>query len=99
MWRRVEVAEKIHVPDIGLSNAHRHWRNREIHELVFADADQSFISTKNDNVDQIIAYSEPGEMSPTVWFEVHYSNGGIGRFNGSHIASVGFREIENAPKT
>lgn len=83
------------IPTVGLANAHRHWENREINMLIFPDEDESYVSTKTDNVDQIIAYSEPGEMSPIIWFEVRYSNGEIIRHNGSHIASVSFREIEN----
>jgi len=81
------------IPVRGLANAHMHWSEREIHELVFADQDNSWIRTDNADVVEIIAYSEPGQMGYTIWFEVLFTNGGRVRFNGSYVASVGFREI------
>jgi len=85
---------KMHpIPMVGLANAHRHWENREIHELVFPD--DGYVSTKSDGVDQIIPYSEPGEMASTIWFEVIYENKSRVRFNGSYVSSVGFIEIDH----
>ena len=87
------IPERQFPPMRGLANAHSHWTEREIHELILDPEGNSWISTDSDKVDRIIPYSEPGEMGYTIWFEVRYVNGGIVRHNGSYIASVGFREI------
>ena len=89
--------ERQYPPMRGLANAHGHWTEREIHELILDSEGNSWVSTTSEQVDKIIAYSEPGEMGYTIWFEVRYLNGGIVRHNGSYIASVGFREIPQPP--
>lgn len=85
------------VPATVLANAHRHWRGRTISLLQFPD--DGFIETKSPLIDEIIAYSEPGQMAPVIWFEVRYVDGSVVRHNGTYVASVVFEEIKDAPQT
>jgi len=61
---------------------------------VFAPPEYGVISIDQEFVDAIIPYSEPGEMGPTIWFEVIYSSGKhTHRHNGSFIGTVNFVEV------
>ena len=89
------MAVKNPIPTVGLSNAHRHWKNRYITALIFLD--NRSLDLSDPEIWKIEAYSEPGEMSPTIWFEVSFVKGKHerSRFNGSHLLSVHFREMRN----
>ncbi len=80
------------LPHVGLSNAHRHWQSRAITRLVFPD--DSYIQIGERGILLISAYSEPGEMAPTIWFEALEESGEFVRHNGSHVASIRFVELE-----
>lgn len=81
------------VSSVSLANAHRHWKDRIIIGLLFPN--DHYVDIRNENITEIIPYSEPGEMGYTIWFEVRYVNGNQIRHNGSYIASVDFTEIRD----
>ncbi len=66
-------------------------------ELVWPD--DAMISTTQEAIDVIIPYSEPGEMGPTIWFEVVRGDSENFRVNGSFLATVNFVEVPQAERT
>ncbi len=93
------MADRFPLPDVGLANAHNHWRHRIVTELVFAPPEYGVISIEQELIDAILPYSEPGEMGPTLWFEVVKDDGKHSRINGSFLSSVMFSEVPVAERT
>ncbi len=87
------MAERFPLTDVGLANAHKHWRHRIVTELVFAPPEYGVISIESEIIEAIVPFSEPGEMGPTIWFEVVRSTGSHSRHNGSFIDTVNFTEM------
>ncbi len=85
-----------------LHASHEHWRGLEIQELVWADENFGINpSIEYDNTLKITPYSEPGQLAPTIWFEIicqKMNTGGIyyRRINGLYIKEVIFHEVGDA---
>ncbi len=93
------MAEKYPLHEVGLANAHNHWRHRIVTELVFPPPEYGVITIESEIIEAIIPFSEPGEMGPTIWFEVIRSTGEHSRHNGSFVDTVNFSEIPPAERT
>lgn len=85
--------------EVGLVNAHNHWRHRIVTELVWPNDEFLSLSTSEGAIEAIIPYSEPGQMGPTIWFEVIRPESENFRVNGSFLATVNFSEIPPAERT
>ena len=85
------MAKKYPLKEVSLASAHRHWEHRIVIELVWPD--DAMISIGQEAIDAIIPYSEPGEMGPTIWFEVVRHIGDFFRVNGSFLTTVSFAEV------
>jgi hypothetical protein len=92
------MAEKYPLHDGSLHLAHNHWRHRVVTELVFAPPEYGVLSIEQDLIEVILPYSEPGEMGPTIWFEVIRSDGSFSRHNGTFIDTVNFVEVPPAER-
>lgn len=76
-----------------LANAQDHWNGLGVTALEWGDGE--FLGISQPHILAIKPYSEPGEMSPTIWFEVTCKapqSGAVyyGRINGAHIREVYF---------
>ncbi len=79
------------IPRVGLANAHRHWMNRRIRFITLPDGRKIH---EISDCDTITPYSEPGDMSMIIWFEVKWKDGSFERFNGLHLASIQYWESD-----
>ena len=76
------------LPTVGLANAHRHWKDREIYSITLSNGIE--LSTQYYENKSITAYSEPGEVAHIIWFEVDHQSY-ISRYNGIYVTEVQFK--------
>ncbi|KKK70754.1 hypothetical protein LCGC14_2920830 [marine sediment metagenome] len=81
-----------------LVESHAHWRGMKIKYMSWdSEGEQYSTDIKYESVLSIKAYSEPGAMAPTIWFEItnsSISDGSISyiRVNGIYVHDVAFVE-------
>ncbi len=93
------MAEKYPLHEVGLVNAHNHWRHRVVTALQWSNGDR--LDINQPAVEAIVPYSEPGQYGPTIWFEVVNANATSeqSRHNGALVESVDFVEVPAAERT